>query len=357
MSDFKTVVEGIVKTNEEVKSKVSFKIDNLLKPIGSLGKLEDIAIQIAGITGELENKVNKKCVIVMCSDNGIWEEGVSKCPQEITAIQTANFTRGICAINVLSRQVKSDVKVVDIGVNSENEIPGVIHKKIRKSTWNFSKEPAMERSEAIKAIEVGIDVVESAIKEGYNLFGTGEMGICNTSTSSAVLMAFSGLSAEVAVGKGSGLTETDFANKKMVIERGLSINNPDKNDPIDVLSKVGGFDIAGLVGCFLCAAYHRVPIVIDGFISASAALIAYKLNPLAKDYMIPSHQSLEPGYMLVMEQLGLEPMLNLDMRLGEGTGCALAFHIIESALAMTNEMGSFNQENIDNDFLVDIREE
>jgi nicotinate-nucleotide--dimethylbenzimidazole phosphoribosyltransferase len=213
----------------------------------------------------------------------------------------------------------------------------------------------MSREEAISAIETGIEMVAQLVKEGYSLFGTGEMGIGNTSTASAVAMAFLGCSSEEAVGKGVGLTEEGYANKKSVIERAISINKPDHNNPIDVLSKVGGFDIAGMTGCFLGAAYYRVPIVIDGFISAAAALAAYRINPLVRDYIIPSHLSEEPGYSLVINEIGLKPLLDLNMRLGEGSGCPLAFNIIEAAEAIISDMATFEEATIKDDFLIDIR--
>jgi nicotinate-nucleotide--dimethylbenzimidazole phosphoribosyltransferase len=223
------------------------------------------------------------------------------------------------------------------------------------------KGPAMSREEAIMALETGIELVGQLSEEGYKLLGTGEMGICNTSTSSAIVMSFTGCSAEAAVGKGAGLTDDGFENKKKVITKAININNidinnPDNNHPLDILSKVGGFDIAGMAGCFLGAAYYRIPIVIDGFISSVAALVAYKLNPLVVDYMIPSHCSEEIGYKLAMKELGLQPALNLNMRLGEGTGCPLMFNIIEAAQAVISNMATFEEASIVNDFLVDIRE-
>jgi nicotinate-nucleotide--dimethylbenzimidazole phosphoribosyltransferase len=231
----------------------------------------------------------------------------------------------------------------------------LISRKIRKGTSNMAKGPAMSREEAISAIKTGIEMVSQLVKEGYSLFGTGEMGIGNTSTASAVAMAFLGCSSDEAVGKGVGLTEEGYTNKKSVIERAIRINKPDPCDPIDVLSKVGGFDIAGMTGCFLGAAYYRVPIVIDGFISAAAALAAYRINPMVRDYIIPSHLSEEPGYSLVINEIGLKPMLDLNMRLGEGSGCPLAFNIIEAAEAIISNMATFEEATIKDDFLIDIR--
>jgi nicotinate-nucleotide--dimethylbenzimidazole phosphoribosyltransferase len=348
-------IKGIKPSDETAKNKAIKYLDSLVKPIGSLGSLEKLGAQIAGITGKGANTFERKCNIVMASDNGIHEEGVSSCPQEITAMQTINMTKGLTGICVLAQHAGAEVFVVDIGVKGELNASGIINKKISHGTKNIAKEPAMTREQAIAAIEVGIEIVGDLVSKGYSLFGTGEMGICNTSTSSAVLMALTGISAEEAVGKGAGLTEADYENKKRVIERALEINKPDKNDVLDVVAKVGGYDIAGMAGCFLAAAYNRVPIVIDGFISAIAAIVAYKLNPLTKDYLIASHCSEELGYKHAINILGLEPMLNLHMRLGEGTGCPLAFNIIEASQAVMKNMATFEQAAIKDDYLIDIR--
>ena len=355
METLNKTLKGITPQNTEMRKKAEAHLDSLVKPIGSLGQLEQLGIQMAGITGALNSSFDKKCTIVMAADNGIHEEGVSSCPQEITAAQTINMTKGLTGICVLSKHAGAEVFVVDIGVKGDLPAAGVINKKISHGSGNIAKGPAMTREQAVQAIETGIELVNELSAKGYSLFGTGEMGICNTSTSSAVLMALTGLSADQTVGKGAGLTDKDFENKKRVIESAIEINQPEREDALDVLAKVGGYDIAGMAGCFLGAAYCRKPIVIDGFISTVAALIAYKLNPLARDYMIASHSSEEPGYKLAMETLGLEPMLNLHMRLGEGTGCPLAFNIIEASQAVMRDMATFEQASIKDDFLVDIR--
>jgi len=355
MEIFERTVAGIRPAYEESKKEAAERLDKLVKPIGSLGKLEDIAVKISGITGKQKNSFDKKVTIIMASDNGVVEEGVSAAPQAVTALMTINFLKGVTGVCVLSKHAGADIRVVDIGVGSDLEYPGLISRKIRKGTSNMAKGPAMSREEAISAIETGIEMVSQLVKEGYSLFGTGEMGIGNTSTASAVAMAFLGCSSDEAVGKGVGLTEEGYANKKSVIERAIRINKPDPYDPIDVLSKVGGFDIAGMTGCFLGSAYCRVPIVIDGFISAAAALAAYRINPLVRDYIIPSHLSEEPGYSLVINEIGLKPMLDLNMRLGEGSGCPLAFNIIEAAEAIISDMATFEEATIKDDFLIDIR--
>lgn len=352
---YEKLLKDIKPLNKEAMKEASAKLDSLAKPIGSLGKLEDLAIQVAGITGQIKNEFTKKCTVVMCADNGVWEEGVSSCPQYITTTQTINFTKGLTGISVLCRQASMDVKIVDIGINSNVESSLILNRKIRKGTSNMAKGPAMTREEAIRAIEVGIEVVKELKLQGYKVLGTGEMGIGNTSTSSAILMALTGCDVNIAVGKGAGLTEEGYENKKRIIKQAIEINNLSKDDPLEVLHKVGGFDIAGLVGCYIGAAYYRVPIIIDGFISASAALVASRMNPLIKEHMIPSHASAEPGFTLIMEELGLKPLLNLNMRLGEGTGCPLAVNLLEAANRIICEMATFEEAEIKDDYLIDIR--
>lgn len=357
MLELQQILQSIQPTYQEVMQEAAARVDKLAKPPGSLGKLESTAIQLAGITGKVKNLITKKCIIIMCADNGIYEEGVSSCPQSVTVAQTINFLKGVTGVGVLARQAGADLKVVDIGINDDIHYPGLIDKKIRKSTWNMTKGPAMTRQEAIQAVLTGVDSVRQAVEEGYDLIGTGEMGICNTSTSSAVLMSLTGCSIDVAVGRGAGLTDRGFENKKNAIMQALAINQPDPTDPLDVLAKVGGFDIAGLVGCFLGAAYYRVPVVIDGFISAVAALIAYKLNPTTRDYMIASHASAEPGFQLTMQELELSPMLHMNMRLGEGSGCPLAFHVMDAACAMMCNMATFDEAEINDDYLEELRKQ
>lgn len=358
MELLKETLQSIAPANDEVIKDAWKRMDSLSKPIGSLGELEKIAVKISGITGKVKNKINKKITIVMSADNGVLVEGVSACPQELTAIITDNYTKGVTGIGVLSNYAKADVCVVDIGVNANFNNPKIINKKIAYGTKNMAKEAAMSREEAIRAIEVGIEMVDKYVSEGYDLFGTGEAGMGNTATSAAVISVLSGIDSDLIVGKGAGLTEEQFVNKKNVIKRAIELNNPDKSDAIDVLSKVGGFDIAGLCGCFLGAAKNRVPIVIDGVISSAAALCAYKLNPNVKDFMFPSHIPAEPGATCVMNEIGLKANLGLDMRLGEGSGCPIEFLVIESALCIMNDMHTLEEASIHNtEFFVDIREE
>ena len=356
MELFKKTIAEIKPLDKEAMELALKRQDNLAKPLGSLGRLEEISIQLAGIRGIDSGVSQKECTVVMCADNGIFEEGVSSCPQHITIVQSVNFVKGLTGISVLSRHAGSDIRVFDVGINSDFNYPGLINKKIRKSTWNMAKGPAMTREEAIRSIEIGIEAADDLAKEGYGIIGTGEMGIGNTSTSSAVLMSLTGCDVSVGVGKGAGMTDEGYLAKKETIRKAVKLNDPDPKDPIDILCKVGGFDIGGMTGVFLGGAKNRIPVVIDGFISAVAALLAYKLNPETKNYMIPSHISEEPGYKLAMDIMGLESILNLHMRLGEGTGCPLVFGIIKAADAIMNEMATFAEAEIVNDYLIDIRE-
>lgn len=355
MSLLNKVLTDITPVSAEVTAETQRHLDNLLKPIGSLGKLEEIAVRISSITGKAANKLDKKCVIVFASDNGICEEGVSSVPSAITASQTINMTKGLAGINVLSKQAGSDVYLVDIGVDADLPYEKIINKKIRRGTRNMLKESAMTRAEAIQALETGIAMVEDLVAKGYQVIGTGEMGIGNTSTSATVIMCLTEHTAEDVIGKGAGMTEQDYQHKKAILKAVVAKHQPNPQDPIDVLSKVGGFDIAAMAGVFLGCAYYKIPVVIDGVISITAALVAARLNPLAVQYMIPSHLSAEPGYNAVMIELGLSAYLLLDMRLGEGSGCPLAFYLIDWALAIGREMGTFEQGDIDGSVLVDIR--
>jgi len=355
MELFKETLKGIKERNLEAERVAVEKIDKLAKPIGSLGTLEKIASKIAGITGQTSNRMARRNIIVMCADNGVVEEGVSSAPKNITAILTENLTRNSTGVTALSEFAGADITVVDIGVDAVFDNPRILDKKMGMGTSNIVKGPAMEYEKAVAAIEAGIAIVDELSARGYDIFGTGEMGIGNTTTSAAVLSVLSGLPVELTAGKGAGLTEEQFSNKKKVIEKAIAMNSPDPADPVDVIAKVGGFDIAGMCGCFLGAAKNRRPIVIDGFISSAAALCAVRLNENVRDYLIPSHLSDEPGAVYMMKEIGLEPMLNLHMRLGEGSGCPLAFQIIDSALYTMDRMPSFGEASINGETLVDIR--
>lgn len=340
-------LKSLTGLDESVMEKVQKRLDSLTKPLGSLGRLEEIVKQIAGINRDTQPKVDKKVTVIMCADNGVCDEGVSSCPKSVTSSVTQNFTKGFTCINVLSRFSDADILVVDIGVDDDISNNKILDRKIRKGTWNMAKGPAMTRQEAEKAIQTGIDIIKDLKEKGVNLLGTGEMGVGNTTTSSAVSSVLIGVEPEIMVGKGAGLSAEAFNNKIDIVKKAIRINRPDPSDPIDVLAKVGGFDIAGLAGCFIGAAIYRIPIVIDGFISATAALAAVRINPEIKKFIFPSHGSAEPGNQQVMKALGMEPMLNLGMRVGEGTGAALGFKIIDAAFAAYYQMGSFGDAQIE----------
>ena len=325
----------------------------LAKPPGSLGRLEDLSIQLAGITGKVHNKIEKKHLLVFAADNGVVEEGVSSAPQSVTLMQTINLTRHKTGASTLCKHFGCEITVCDVGVNADIKEPAVLNRKIAYGTQNIVKGPAMSREQAEQAIWTGIQLAQST---DADVIGVGEMGIGNTTTSSAVLSVLLDADVDAVTGRGGGITDASFLRKKQVIKDAITINQPDKNDVIDVLSKVGGFDIAAMCGAFIGAAISRCPVVIDGFISAVAALCAYKLCPNVKGYLIPSHASYEIGYKLAMDAMNLEPIFLLGMRLGEGSGCPLAFEVLSAACAIINDMATFDQAGIDDGYLDEIRE-
>lgn len=327
----------------------------LAKPPGSLGKLEDYSIRLAGITGNVKNEIEKCRVIVLAADNGVTAEGVSSAPTSVTLSQVINMTRHITGMSSLAYYFGNEVVVADLGIDTDRKIPGVLDRKIRRSTGNIAKERAMTRQQVLDAIAVGLDLAADAAKDDVNAVGVGEMGIGNTTTSSAVLSALTGATPEAVTGRGGGLTDQAFAVKKQVITKALVLHHPDQEDVVDVLSAVGGLDLAAMTGVFLGCALQRIPAVVDGFISIVAALCACRLNPNVKDYLFLSHASYEIGYRLAAEELGLEPCLLLDMRLGEGSGCPIAFQILKAACAVMNGMGTFAEAAIQDDYLEPIR--
>ncbi len=339
-------IKKIGELDQQAQEKARLRLDDLTKPPGSLGMLEEVVVKIAGITGNWMPSLEKKAVIVMAGDHGVVAEGVSAFPQEVTPQMVRNFLRGGAAINVLSRHAGAKVVCVDIGVAAPLEEPGLLSRKIALGTRNIAKGPAMTLEEARRAVEVGIEVATQEIAAGVQLLATGDMGIGNTTPSTAVLAAFTGFPVSRIAGKGTGLDDRRFRHKVEVIECALKVNNPDPRDGLDVLSKVGGFEIGGLAGVILGAAASRVPVVIDGFISGAAAMIARALAPRAVDYMIASHLSEEPGHRIMLNWLGLEPMIQMRMRLGEGTGAVLAFHLIEAGLRVLREMATFSEAQV-----------
>lgn len=326
--------------------------ESLAKPPGSLGRLEEFAIQLAGITGQCKNQIDKKELLVFAADNGVVEEGVSSAPQSVTLQQTVNLTREKTGAAVLAKHFGCKVTVCDVGVNADISEPAVLNHKIAYGTQNIVQGPAMTREQALTAIGIGAELAQAS---DADVLGIGEMGIGNTTTSAAVLAVLLQKDAAAVTSRGGGITDESFLKKKDVIRRAIACNHPDEKDVVDVLAKVGGFDLAAMCGAFLGAAAARKPVVIDGFISAVAALCAARLCPEAAGYLIPSHASYEIGYGLAMKELGMEPMLLLGMRLGEGSGCPLAFQILSAACAIMNDMATFEQAGINDDYLEEIR--
>lgn len=355
MSDHEKLEQELQKLIEEIKpldqdamEKARGRIDILTKPPGSLGQMEELSVRLAGIYGDFFPCGSGKRVVVMAADHGVTEEGISAFPSEVTAQMVANFTGGGAAINVLGRQGDVEVEVVDIGVKVDPQLPGVKKVRVKAGTDNFRRRPAMSRSEALQAIMAGVECADEAVNSGIRVLATGEMGIGNTTASSAVMAALSGYEPSLVVGRGTGLDDAKLLHKQEVVAGALQLHRPDKNDPLGVLSLVGGLEIAALAGLILGAARRRIPVVVDGFISSTAALVAIKLCPLAWYYLIPSHLSAESGHALLMDYLGLKPYLQMDMRLGEGTGAVLAMQLVEASARITLEMATFEDAGVSN---------
>lgn len=327
----------------------------LAKPPGSLGLLEDISIQLAGITGSVCNDIRKTRIYVLAADNGVVNAGVSSAPQSVTCAQSINLTRGLTGASSIARRFGDELLVVDVGIATPYRCREILNRRIAPGTKNFVHEPAMTRAQALRALEVGLDLAAQARRDGVQALGVGEMGIGNTTTSAAVLAALTGSPADAVTSRGGGVTDDAFAHKKSIIRTALAQHAPNPHDPVDVLSKVGGFDLAAMTGVFLGAAEQRIPVVIDGFISIVAALCAVRLCPAVRDILFSSHGSYERGYAIAAQALGLSPVLMLGMRLGEGSGCPLGFRVLEAACAAMNGMATFDQARIDDGYLAPIR--
>ena len=351
--ELKAYLDSIQPLDEAAMAKARERQAQLAKPPGSLGRLEDLSVQLAGITGTVHNKIEKKHLLVFAADNGVVAEGVSSAPQSVTLMQTINLTRAKTGASTLCKHFGCGITVCDVGVNADIKEPKVLNRKIAYGTQNIVNGPAMSREQAMQAIMTGIELAQNT---DADVIGIGEMGIGNTTTSSAVLSVLLDADVDAVTGRGGGITDASFLKKKQVIKDAIAINQPDKNDIIDVLAKVGGFDIAAMCGAFLGCAATRRPVVIDGFISAVAALCAYKLCPNSVQYFVPSHASYEIGYKLAMDAMHLQPLFLLGMRLGEGSGCPLAFKILDAACAIINDMATFDQAGIDDGYLDEIRE-
>lgn len=351
MSKLEDTLLKIRSVDKLLLEEAQHRLDNLTKPRGSLGRLEEIAQRMVAISKKRNPQLKRKVIFTMAGDHGVVEEGVSAYPKEVTPQMVYNFINEGAAINVLARHTGCEVVVVDMGVAEELKVKSEKLKvrKIGFGTKNIAKGPAMTRDEAIKAIEAGIEVFEDEFYKGIDIAGVGDMGIANTTPSSAIVSVITGKPVEQVTGRGTGIDDEVWRNKVDVIKRAIAVNKPNRNDPLDVLSKIGGFEIAGICGAVLAAAKNRVPIVADGLIATAGALIACELNPTVKDYLFASHKSKEAGHILMLEYIGLKPILDLDLRLGEGTGAALAISIIEASVKILNEMATFESAGVSKD--------
>lgn len=341
------VIENISRNIYPLESKymkqAQQRLDRLIKPTGSLGQMENICIQLSGIYGKKNFDTSKKVIIAFGADHGVYEEGIAPDPQNITVLQFKNFPKKINGVGTISKFVGADVVAVDVGINTDEKMEGVLDYKIRKGTSNMAKGPAMTRLEAERCIEIGIEMAEKCIQDDYNIIGIGEMGIANTTPSTAIISVIGNCDPIEITGMGAGLKKELIQHKATVIRNSIELNKPNPKDSIDILSKVGGFEIGSMAGVILGCAANRIPVVLDGFISYAAAILAYNINPKTKEYMIASHFSAEPGTNKALDMMGLQPFLNMGMRLGEGSGAALAFNIIEASNYVYKNMATFDE--------------
>ena len=341
------VIQGIVPADQEAMGRAKARWDSIAKPLGSLGALEDAVIRIAGMTGSPDVDISKRAVVVMCADNGVVAEGVTQTGQEVTAIVAENMSTGDTSVCAMSRAAGAEVVPVDIGTVTPLKGERIRQKCVRRGTANMTQGPAMSREEAVQAILAGVEIARELRGQGVKLLATGEMGIGNTTTSSAIVSVLLGKEPAEVTGRGAGLSSEGLARKVRAIETAIALNRPDPADPLDVLHKVGGLDIAGLAGIFLGGAVHHIPVLVDGFISSAAALTAAALCPACKDYMLGSHASNEPAGKLVLDALGLRPFLFAGMCLGEGTGAVAVLPLLDMALAVYREMCTFAAADIE----------
>lgn len=354
-NELKELISNITPADSAAAEAARLRQAKLAKPPGSLGKLEDISIRLAGITGKVLNSLERRAVLVFAADNGVVKEGVAVTPQSVTLSQCINMTEHKTGMSALAHFFGDRVRVTDVGVKARFTHPGIVDRKVRLGTRDLLIEPAMTRAEALAALAAGVEAVREEHLLGVDVIGVGEMGIGNTTTSAAVLACLTGLEVSAVTGRGSGLNDEAYEHKKQVISQAIIKHAPDSADPLDVISKVGGLDIAAMTGAYLGCALLRVPAVADGFISIVAALCAVRLCPAARDYIFLSHASMELGYRSAARELGLEPCLDLDMRLGEGSGCPIAFQIMRAACAAMNGMATFEEAAIDDKYLEGIR--
>jgi len=347
MTIIKDTLLRVRPVSQELLQQAQVSLDNKTKPPGSLGRLEEFARRVVAISGNPNPDVSKKVLFTFAGDHGVTEEDVSLYPREVTPQMVLNFLSGGAGINVLARHVGAEVRGVDVGVDYDFAgIAGLIHKKVARGTKNFAKGSAMTSDETLVALKVGIELADQCRAEGVGLVGTGEMGIGNTTPSSAIIAAISGKTVKEVTHRGTGIGDIALANKIRVIEQGLALNKPDPNDPLDVLTKVGGLEIAAIAGLVLGCAANSIPVVIDGFISTAGALIASELHPNVRDYIFAAHTSVEIGHRFMLERIGVRPILDLDFRLGEGTGAVLAMGLVEAGVKVLKEMATFEQAGV-----------
>lgn len=343
--ELEQALEKIRPASQEAMERAWSHWNNLALPLHSLGRLQDTVVRIAGMTGTHQVRLEKKALVVMCADNGVVEEGVTQSGQEVTKIVAENFLQEKATAAILCKKAGADIFPVDIGIAADSKL---INRKIAYGTKNMAKEPAMTREEAKKAVEVGISMAEELKEKGYSILATGEMGIGNTTTSSAITSVLLGVDAAEVTGRGAGLTSAGLEKKIQVIRSAISLHQPDREDVIDVLSKVGGFDIAGMAGLFIGGAALGMPVVADGFISCVAALCAVRMCPAVKDYVITSHKSKEPATTMLLDALQIPVFLDCDMCLGEGSGAVAIYPLLDMALAVYNSMSTFADNEMDN---------
>ena len=347
MKRIEATLQRIQPLDQNLLIQTRSRLNNKTKPLGSLGRLEEFACRLTAITGQEQPDLSRKVIFTFAADHGVTEEGVSLYPREVTAQMVFNFLRGGAGVNVLARHAGAEVRVVDVGVDYDFEhCPGLIHCKVARGTRNFCTAPAMSPEEMAAAVSVGLDLAAQCKAEGVGLVGTGEMGIGNTTPSSALIAAIGRLEVEQVTHRGTGIADEALLRKINTIKRGLALHNPDPSRPLDILSTLGGLEIAAITGLIIGCAAERIPVVIDGFISTAGALIAAELHPQVRDYLFAAHQSAEIGHRFMLERIGLHPILDLELRLGEGTGAALAMPLLEAGVKILAEMATFEQAGV-----------
>ncbi len=337
--ELKNILEQIESVDKSAYDGCIAAFDNIAKPIGSLGKLETLLATAAGASGNPIPDLDKKCVLVFCADNGVLAQGVAQSTHDVTTAIARSLARGTTSVNAMAKAAGADVFAVDMGM--VDKVEGILDRSVARGTQDLSQGPAMTKEQAVRAILTGVELVRQRKEEGYGIIATGEAGIGNTTTSSAVLSVLLDYPIELATGRGSGLTDAGLVRKRTAIARGIEVNQPDKADVLDVLSKLGGFDIAGMTGAFLGGALYHVPVIMDGFISGVAALCAVRLCPAVREYILPSHISAEPAGMALADALGFAPILHGDMRLGEGTGAVALMPLLDLGLSVLKNAATF----------------